>query len=143
MVSLLSSSSLLLVFLDFNFCISCLLFCSLFSILLLLISGVYTTTIDGEQTKVTVSGNVDPTTLIKKLAKAGNHAKLLAPNGGHNDNNKGNQFKTPQIENWEGQQDNRKLPKGGDGGKEQKGQPSTLPPHQLKQLQFHDLKLRT
>ncbi|KAH6755666.1 glutamate receptor 2.7 [Perilla frutescens var. hirtella] len=34
-----------------------------------LINGVYTTKIDSEQGKVTVSGNVDPNTLIKKLIK--------------------------------------------------------------------------
>ncbi|EHA8590086.1 heavy metal-associated isoprenylated plant protein 37 [Cocos nucifera] len=40
------------------------------------IEGVYTVSIDAEQQKVTVSGNVDSKTLIKKLAKSGKHAEL-------------------------------------------------------------------
>ncbi|PKA53456.1 Heavy metal-associated isoprenylated plant protein 26 [Apostasia shenzhenica] len=40
------------------------------------IDGVYSTLIDGEQGKVTVSGTVDPSTLIKRLRKAGKHAAL-------------------------------------------------------------------
>ncbi|THU54750.1 hypothetical protein C4D60_Mb10t28430 [Musa balbisiana] len=59
------------------------------------VDGVYTTSIDAEQGKVTVSGNVDPATLIKKLAKAGKHAELLAPKGGGN-NNSSNQVQKPQ-----------------------------------------------
>ncbi|CAL9111344.1 unnamed protein product [Musa acuminata var. zebrina] len=56
------------------------------------VDGVYTTSIDAEQGRVTVvSGDVDPATLIKKLSKAGKHAELL-------------------------QQDNGKQPKGGNGG---------------------------
>ncbi|VVB15142.1 unnamed protein product [Arabis nemorensis] len=34
------------------------------------IEGVFTTKIDAEQGKVTVSGNVDPSVLIKKLLKS-------------------------------------------------------------------------
>ncbi|KAG1347060.1 heavy metal-associated isoprenylated plant protein 37 [Cocos nucifera] len=40
------------------------------------IEGVYTVSIDAEHQKVTVSGNVDSKTLIKKLARAGKHAEL-------------------------------------------------------------------
>ncbi|WOL03987.1 hypothetical protein Cni_G12708 [Canna indica] len=42
------------------------------------IEGVYTVSIDAEQQKVIVSGNVDPTTLIKKLARSGKHAELCS-----------------------------------------------------------------
>ncbi|GFY98728.1 heavy metal transport/detoxification superfamily protein [Actinidia rufa] len=38
--------------------------------------GVYTTSIDSQQHKVTVTGNVDADTLIKKLQKSGKHAEL-------------------------------------------------------------------
>ncbi|OWM72475.1 heavy metal-associated isoprenylated plant protein 36 [Punica granatum] len=40
------------------------------------IEGVYTTDIDLKQQKVTVIGNVDAETLIKKLVKTGKHAEL-------------------------------------------------------------------
>ena len=40
------------------------------------IEGVYQTSIDAEQGKVTVSGLVDPATIIKKLNKAGKPAEL-------------------------------------------------------------------
>ncbi|RWW02713.1 hypothetical protein GW17_00034176 [Ensete ventricosum] len=40
------------------------------------IEGVYTVSIDAEHQKVTVSGNVDSGTLIKKLARSGKHAEL-------------------------------------------------------------------
>ncbi|XP_010922573.1 heavy metal-associated isoprenylated plant protein 37 [Elaeis guineensis] len=40
------------------------------------IEGVYTVSIDAEQQKVTVSGNVDSKTLIKKLARSGKYAEL-------------------------------------------------------------------
>ncbi|KAF5739870.1 Copper-transporting ATPase 1 [Tripterygium wilfordii] len=40
------------------------------------IDGVYTTNIDLRQQKVTVTGNVEAETLIKKLVKAGKHAEL-------------------------------------------------------------------
>lgn len=38
--------------------------------------GVYTTTIDSEQQKVTVTGNVSLETLTKRLARAGKHAEI-------------------------------------------------------------------
>lgn len=40
------------------------------------IDGVYTTTIDSKQQKVTVTGNVKAETLIKKLVKTGKHAEI-------------------------------------------------------------------
>ncbi|KAL2464053.1 heavy metal-associated isoprenylated plant protein 35-like [Forsythia ovata] len=40
------------------------------------IEGVYTTNIDAQQQKVTVTGNIDADTLIKKLVKNGKHAEL-------------------------------------------------------------------
>ncbi|XP_038681246.1 heavy metal-associated isoprenylated plant protein 36-like [Tripterygium wilfordii] len=40
------------------------------------IDGVYTTVIDSQQHKVTVTGNVDAETLIKKLLKSKKHAEL-------------------------------------------------------------------
>lgn len=48
------------------------------------IEGVYMATIDAEQQKVTVSGNVDCATLIKKLARAGKHAELWNQKPGGN-----------------------------------------------------------
>ncbi|KAL4179159.1 hypothetical protein AMTRI_Chr13g118680 [Amborella trichopoda] len=39
------------------------------------IEGVYTVSIDAEQQKVTVSGNVDYATLMKKLSRSGKHAE--------------------------------------------------------------------
>ncbi|XP_057475725.1 heavy metal-associated isoprenylated plant protein 36-like [Actinidia eriantha] len=44
------------------------------------IDGVYTTTIDLQQHKVTVTGNVEAETLIKKLIKAGKHAEVWPKN---------------------------------------------------------------
>lgn len=40
------------------------------------IDGVYTTEIDSQQHKVTVIGNIDAQTLIKKLEKSGKHVEL-------------------------------------------------------------------
>ncbi|GLT72681.1 hypothetical protein SLA2020_445910 [Shorea laevis] len=40
------------------------------------IEGVYTTTVDSQQHKVTVTGNVEADTLIKKLLRSGKHAEL-------------------------------------------------------------------
>ncbi|GKV27401.1 hypothetical protein SLEP1_g36574 [Rubroshorea leprosula] len=55
------------------------------------IDGVYTTSTDTEQGKVTVTGDVDPAVLIKKLEKSGKHAQLWAPQKGFQ-NNLGHQF---------------------------------------------------
>ncbi|CAL9152639.1 unnamed protein product [Musa hybrid cultivar] len=79
------------------------------------VDGVYTTSIDVEQGRVTVvSGDVDPATLIKKLCKAGKHAELLAPKNGNIIINQGQK---PQPRHGKAQQqDNGKQPKGGNGG---------------------------
>nr|DAD19433.1 TPA_asm: hypothetical protein HUJ06_020896 [Nelumbo nucifera] len=110
------------------------------------IDGVYTTTIDAEQGKVTVSGNVDPATLIKKLAKSGKHAELWgAPKASNNNQNQlNNQFKNMQIENGKGGKDNKNQKGGKD---QQKGgqQPQQQQQQLLQQLQqmkgLKDLKL--
>ncbi|XP_028075252.1 heavy metal-associated isoprenylated plant protein 32-like [Camellia sinensis] len=71
------------------------------------IDGVYKTHIDSDLGKVTVSGNVDPNTLIKKLSKSGKHAELWgAP--------KANNQKNMQIDNGKG--GSQKGQKGGGGG---------------------------
>ncbi|KAG6431191.1 hypothetical protein SASPL_109268 [Salvia splendens] len=44
------------------------------------IEGVYTINIEAQQQKVTVTGNVDAQTLIKKLVKTGKHAELWPEN---------------------------------------------------------------
>uniref|UniRef100_A0A0D9XWV3 HMA domain-containing protein n=1 Tax=Leersia perrieri TaxID=77586 RepID=A0A0D9XWV3_9ORYZ len=49
------------------------------------IEGVYQTSVDAEQGKVTVSGLVDPATIIKKLNKAGKPAELWGSKGGSNE----------------------------------------------------------
>ncbi|KAK1292337.1 hypothetical protein QJS10_CPB17g01922 [Acorus calamus] len=119
------------------------------------IDGVYKTTIDAEQGKVTVSGNVDPATLIKKLNKSGKHAELWgAPKGGGggggNQNQINNQFQKLQLDNnGKGQKDNGKPQKGnnnnGGGGKDQKAQHPQQQPQQQPQLpkgfQLKDMKL--
>ncbi|KAJ4893000.1 neurogenic protein mastermind [Raphanus sativus] len=71
------------------------------------IEGVFTTKIDSDQGKVTVSGNVDPSVLIKKLAKSGKHAEIWGAPKGNNNNNQNqsqlaNQMKGMQIDNGKG-----------------------------------------
>ena len=99
---------------------------------------MFTTEIDAEQGKVTVSGNVDPNVLIKKLTKSGKHAKLWgAPkpnnNNNHNHNNQNHladQFKNMHINhhkdaggnhNNKGQHQIQNQPKGGGGNNQPKG----------------------
>ncbi|XP_054785905.1 heavy metal-associated isoprenylated plant protein 32-like [Prosopis cineraria] len=78
------------------------------------IDGVFTTEIDLEQGKVTVSGNVEPNILIKKLLKSGKHAELWgAPKVGNNNNNKNNNNNQNQLAN---QKKNMQLENGGKGG---------------------------
>ncbi|XP_043702510.1 heavy metal-associated isoprenylated plant protein 37-like [Telopea speciosissima] len=48
------------------------------------IEGVFTVNIDAEQQKVTVSGTVDPATLIKKLVRAGKHAEIWSAKSNQN-----------------------------------------------------------
>jgi len=61
-------------------------------------AGVFTTTIDPQQNKVTVTGNVALETLIKKLAKSGKHAEVLPLNlpGKVKDSNKAKNNKKEQ-----------------------------------------------
>lgn len=122
------------------------------------IDGVYTTSIDSEQGKVTVSGNVDPATLIKKLAKSGKHAEVWGSQKAVNSNQNqlNNQFKNMQIDKGKG--GNNKNQGNGNGGGQKggngngnnqqgKGQQGGQTPQQqqLQQLQqlkaFQDLKL--
>ncbi|XP_054804422.1 heavy metal-associated isoprenylated plant protein 36-like isoform X1 [Prosopis cineraria] len=50
------------------------------------IDGVYTIEVDSQQHKVTVTGNVDANTLIKKLARSGKLAELWPEKGQKKDN---------------------------------------------------------
>ncbi|KAJ9180206.1 hypothetical protein P3X46_008481 [Hevea brasiliensis] len=96
------------------------------------VDGVYNATINAEQGKVTVTGNVDPAKLIKKLEKSGKHAELWgAPRGFNNYQNLvNNQFKNMQTGNVK----ENKSQKGGKGG--QQGQ------HQMQQFKgSSDLKM--
>ncbi|KAE9599042.1 putative heavy metal-associated domain, HMA, WD40/YVTN repeat-like-containing [Lupinus albus] len=93
------------------------------------IDGVFTTEIDAEHGKVTVSGNVDHEVLIKKLAKSGKHAELWdvpKPNNNNgnniNPNQLVNQVKNMQIENGKGGGNNKgQNQKGGNGNNQPKG----------------------
>ncbi|KAJ6762779.1 HEAVY METAL-ASSOCIATED ISOPRENYLATED PLANT PROTEIN 33-RELATED [Salix purpurea] len=78
------------------------------------IEGVYTTTVNAEQGKVTVTGNVDPAKLVKKLEKSGKHAELWGGQKGSNNFQKpnNNQFKNMQISGGGG----------GGGGKDNKAE---------------------
>ena len=103
-------------------------------------TGVYKTNIDAEQGKVTVSGNVDPTTLIKKLNKAGKHAEFWgAPKPNNNQNNK-NQNQNQKPGGGGGAHQNP--PKGGGGGGSQQtnAQLQKLQ-QQMKGLGMGDLKM--
>lgn len=72
--------------------------------------------IDEEERKVTVTGTVDPATLIRKLNKAGKHAELWPAKGG-SQKNLTNMLQELKLDHAKGQQ------KGGGGGsKEQKSQ---------------------
>lgn len=69
-------------------------------------AGVFTTTIDPQQNKVTVTGNAALETLIRKLAKAGKHAEVLPENlpGKVKDSNKAKNNKNSEQKNQETQQ---------------------------------------
>lgn len=71
--------------------------------------GVYNISIDAEQGKVTVTGNVDPLTLLEGLEKSGKHAELW---GGQKVTNNINLFQNMQMAN---------NGKGGKTNKSQKG----------------------
>lgn len=95
------------------------------------IDGVYKTHIDSDLGKVTVSGNVDPNTLIKKLSKSGKHAELWgAP--------KANNQKNMQIDSGKGGSQKGQKGGGGGGGGGQNHQ-QQLQLQQMKAIQ--DLKL--
>lgn len=68
------------------------------------IEGVYSVSIDAEQQKVTVSGSVDPATLIKKLVKSGKHAELWSQKGNQNQNQKPKNNNNNNSNNNKGQQ---------------------------------------
>ncbi|CAA2967853.1 heavy metal-associated isoprenylated plant 32-like [Olea europaea subsp. europaea] len=95
------------------------------------IDGVYTTKIDSEQGKVTVSGNVDPATLIKKLAKSGKHAEIWGAPKPNNNNQ--NQSKNMQIDNGKRGNNKGQGQKGGGNNQPKGGQNPQL--QQLQQLQ--------
>ncbi|KAE8076971.1 hypothetical protein FH972_015585 [Carpinus fangiana] len=105
------------------------------------IDGVFTTDIDAEQGKVTVTGNVDPAVLIKKLAKSGKHADLWgAPKANNNNqNNMANQFKNMQIDNGKG--GNNKGAKGGNN-QPKGGQPPNPQQQQQQQQHLQQLQLQ-
>ncbi|GAA0173853.1 hypothetical protein LIER_27374 [Lithospermum erythrorhizon] len=90
------------------------------------IEGVYKVSIDVDQGKVTVSGNVDGETLVRKLEKSGKHAELWGAQ--KNSSIMNNQFKNMQIDDLKGQKDN-KSQKGSGKDHQQKGgqQPSHQP----------------
>ncbi|KAM1051832.1 hypothetical protein TB1_032668 [Malus domestica] len=79
------------------------------------IDGVYKTEFDGsfgKENKVTVTGNVEPEILIRKLAKGGKHAELWLDQKANNSNNsndkkkkKGKNKERQQGENAKGSQD--------------------------------------
>ncbi|KAK4854007.1 hypothetical protein QYF36_017615 [Acer negundo] len=96
------------------------------------IDGVYTTAIDVEQGKVTVTGNVDPAILIRKLEKSGKHAELWGPPQKNNhqnliNNNNITQFKNMSLDNKKSNKvgNNNNQPKSvkvGGGGQQQQQQ---------------------
>ncbi|XP_019150089.1 PREDICTED: heavy metal-associated isoprenylated plant protein 32-like isoform X2 [Ipomoea nil] len=118
------------------------------------IEGVYTINIDSEWGKVTVSGNVDSATLIKKLMKKGKHAELWGSQKANNNNQ--NQLKNLQIDSGKGGNGNKgKGEKGTNNPNPMQmkgGNPGMVLPQQLQQMkgvqdmkilppQFKDLKI--
>nr|GMD63416.1 heavy metal-associated isoprenylated plant protein 33-like [Ipomoea batatas] len=118
------------------------------------IEGVYTINIDSEWGKVTVSGNVDSATLIKKLVKKGKHAELWGSQKANN--NIQNQLKNLQIDSGKGGNGNKGKGEKGTNIPNQMqmkgGHPGMVLPQQLQQMkgvqdmkilppQFKDLKL--
>ncbi|XP_039022335.1 heavy metal-associated isoprenylated plant protein 34-like isoform X2 [Hibiscus syriacus] len=98
------------------------------------VDGVYTISINADQGKVTVTGNVDPAVLIKKLLKSGKHAQLWGGTQKGGSNNLPNQFKNMSMDGGKGGKDN-KSQKGGGGGvggggnNQQKGGQQFAPQH--------------
>ncbi|KAL6503439.1 hypothetical protein OROGR_025362 [Orobanche gracilis] len=92
------------------------------------IEGVYTVKIDSEQGKATVSGNVDPSTLMKKLIKNGKHAEIWGAQKSNNSNSNNSQLKNLQMDsgkggNNKGQQSQKGGGGGGGGGINNNNQP--------------------
>ncbi|CAL9108096.1 unnamed protein product, partial [Musa textilis] len=92
------------------------------------IDGVYTTTIDAEERKVTVTGNVDPAVLITKLRKAGKHAWLWSAKAGNH------HTLTDQLEHAKAQQQKE------DWKTQKKGQQPQQQAKGFKDLKFPNLK---
>ncbi|KAL3501856.1 hypothetical protein ACH5RR_036305 [Cinchona calisaya] len=63
------------------------------------IEGVYQVNIEAEQQKVTVSGERDSATLIKKLVRAGKHAELWSQKSNQNQKQKANCIKEDKNDN--------------------------------------------
>ncbi|KAL5776496.1 hypothetical protein ACOSP7_009422 [Xanthoceras sorbifolium] len=91
------------------------------------IDGVYKTAIDAEQGKVTVTGNVDPAILIRKLEKSGKHAELWGPQKGSINN----QFKNLSFDN--GNKAANKSQKAGNNQPKSGGQQQQLLQQQMMQ----------
>ncbi|KAK7284329.1 hypothetical protein RJT34_19074 [Clitoria ternatea] len=75
------------------------------------IDGVYSVSVDAEQGKVVVAGDVDPAKLVKKLKRAGKHAEIWGGQKGVmcNPNNPINhQFQNLQLDNTKVGKDNTK-----------------------------------
>ncbi|VFQ98768.1 unnamed protein product [Cuscuta campestris] len=92
--------------------------------ILLKVEGVYGVKIDADNGKVTVTGNADPATLLKKLEKSGKHAELWSQKGNSNNNPfkmMNNQFMNLELGDFKGGKDPKSRGKGGDNKDQQKG----------------------
>uniref|UniRef100_A0A803L9S2 HMA domain-containing protein n=1 Tax=Chenopodium quinoa TaxID=63459 RepID=A0A803L9S2_CHEQI len=78
------------------------------------LDGVYMTTIDAQQHKVTVTGSIDAQTLLHKLAKSGKPAELWADNSVKNENMleapSSTKEKTKPTKESDGKNKNQKAP---------------------------------
>ncbi|KAF8387820.1 hypothetical protein HHK36_026481 [Tetracentron sinense] len=72
------------------------------------IDGVYTITIDSKQHKVTVTGNVDAETLIKKLVNSGKHAELWPVKGDKKEKEQGKAKNNEKQKDPQSSADNQK-----------------------------------
>ncbi|KAG6703890.1 hypothetical protein I3842_07G107900 [Carya illinoinensis] len=88
------------------------------------IEGVYTTTVDAQQHKVTVTGNVDADTLIKKLQRSGRkHAELIPEKKEKSGKSKKNEKQKGEKNNSEeNDNDNKDSEEGGDQVDEEDGE---------------------
>lgn len=92
---------------------------------------------------MTVSGNVDPATLIKKIIKNGKHAEIWGASKPHDNvqNKLNNQFKNLMIDNGKGENNKGDIKKGGDDKPKGGGQDPLMLLQQLQQMKgFQDLK---